>query len=121
MTKYEVKDQLSEYAKLSSETESIKKRIENLTALNVDDSEVNQRVKEVSELYKKAVLKTDIALARALEIIDKLTNTDCDAIVLKKYHIDRIPEHIIAKQLHFSVDYIRTKRWRAYKKLSDIL
>ncbi|MBO5066895.1 MAG: hypothetical protein J6C62_00655 [Clostridia bacterium] len=121
MTKYEVKEKLSEYYKACSEAECLKKRIEVLTASKLADSEVNERLEELNDLYKKAVLNADLALARTLKIINTLNNTDCDVDVLKKYHIDGLPEKVIAKQLCLSVDYIRTKRWRAYQKISKII
>ena len=121
MTKYEVKEKLSEYYKACSEAECLKKRIEVLTASKLADSEVNERLEELNNLYKEAVLNADLALARTLKIINTLNNTDYDVDVLKKYHIDGLSEKVIAKQLCLSVDYIRTKRWRAYQKISKII
>ena len=94
MTKYEVKDKLSEYYKACSEAECIKKRIEVLTASKLADNEVNERLEELNNLYKKAVLNADLALARTLKIINTLNNTDCDVDVLKKYHIDGLSEKV---------------------------
>lgn len=121
MTKYEVKDKLSEYYNLHREAESIKKRIENLSTVSPLTNEVKARLEELNEFYNKTILSTDIALASALKLINKLDNTDYDADVLKKFHIDGLSERIIAKQLCLAVNYIKTKRWRAYNKISKRL
>ena len=118
MTKYEIKDKLSEYYRACCEVACLEKRIEVLTASKLADSEVKERLEELNDLYKKAVLNADLALARTLKIINTLNNTDCDVDVLKKYHIDGLPEKVIAKQLCLSVGYIRKKRWRAYEKIA---
>ena len=120
MTKYEVKESLSKYYKECCSVECLKKRIEILRASNMDESEINGRIEELTESLKKAVLNEDFALATALELINKLNNADFDVDVLKKYHIEGLSEKTIAKQLHLSVDYIRKKRWRAYEKISKI-
>ncbi len=118
MTKYEVKNELSKYYALCCEIECLKKRIDRLKESNHCVDTIKTRVEELTEQYNNTMLESDIALARALEIINQLSNTDCDVEVLKKYHIDGLSEREIAKQLCFSVDYIRTKRWRAYEKIS---
>lgn len=118
MTKYEVKDKLCEYRFSRNKIEGLKKRIEVLKANNLDYGEINTAIKELVEQYKNELLRADITLANTLDIINQLDNRDCDVDVLKKYHIDGLSERAIARQLCFSVDYIRTKRWRAYEKLS---
>lgn len=120
MTKYEVKDVLSQYYKDCCAVDCLRKRIEVLRANDVGESEVRRRLEELAEKHKKAVLNEDLALANALELINKLDNADGDVDVLRKYHIDGLSEKTIAKQLHLSVDYIRKKRWRAYEKISRI-
>lgn len=120
MTKYEVKDKLCEYYKASQEMECLKKRLDRLMSISAPDTEVKERIEEVNGLYKKAVLKADMSLATTLELINKLNNTDGDADVLRKYHIDGLSEKTIARQMSLSVDYIRTKRWRSYQKISKI-
>ena len=121
MTKYEVKDKLNEYSLANIECEILKKRIERLTANKVVDGLITERLESLTEEYKQAVLKADLSLAKVLEMINKLSNLDHDADVLKKYHIDGISEKQIARQLHLSSEYIKTKRWRAYEKLAKIL
>ena len=118
MTKYEVKEMLSQYRKECSNVECLKKRLSMLKAITVVTDDVKSRIEEVNALYDKAVLKTDSALAKALEMIGLLSNNDGDADVLRKYHIEGLSERAIAKQFYLSVDYIRTKRWRAYQKIS---
>ncbi len=120
MTKYEVKEKLSEYYKASQEVDCLKKRLERLLSINTPDNEVKDRIEEVNNLYKNAVLKADFALATTLEMINKLNNADGDADVLRKYHIEGLSEKSIAKQMSLSVDYIRTKRWRSYQKISAL-
>lgn len=121
MTKNEVKDLLNEYSRACCDAECLKKRIDVLTSKKLVDNEVSNRIEELVNEYAKAVLNVDSALASTLKIINTLNNTDFDADVLKKYHIEGLSEKTIAKQLCLSVDYIRTKRWRAYAKLSKKL
>ena len=118
MTKYEVKDMLSEYYLKQKETESIRRRLDLLKSCVVPNAEINERIEQLNKEYANAVLKSDFALASVLEIINKLNNADCDLDLLKKYHIDGLSEKVIARQLHLSVEYIRKKRWRAYEKLA---
>ncbi len=121
MTKYEVKEMLSEYYRTCCEVDCLKKRVEKLKANNMPNSKINGRLEEVVNQYNEAVLKADLSLARTLKTISILNNTDYDVDVLKKYHIDGLSEKTIAKQLSLSVDYIRTKRWRAYHKISKLI
>jgi hypothetical protein len=121
MTRNEIKEKLSEYYKLSCEAESVKKRIDILKASKISNSEITNRIEELSELYSNTLLNADNRLATTLEVINKLGNADGDVDVLKKYHIDGLSEKTIANQMCLTVDYIRTKRWRAYVKLEKII
>ena len=119
MNKYEVKEMLSEYLPIKKETESIKRRLDLLKSCIVSNSTINERIEQLNKDYANAVLKSDTSLASLLSIINKLNNTDYDAEVLHKYHIEGYTEKDIARQLHLSVEYIRKKRWRAYEKLAN--
>ena len=121
MTKYEVRDKLSEYYNACREVDCLAKRLERLKAITVSNTETKQRIEEVINQYSNAVMVADSRLASTLEIINKLNNTDGDIDLLYKYHIEGLSERAISKQLHLSVDYIRTKRWRAYHKLSRLI
>ncbi len=118
MTKYEVKDKLSEYyeIKKSGKVDILKSRLDRLATLD-EDAEVKVRIDELKQAYTKAVLESDNALAQALLLINLLDNKDRDADVLRKYHIEGMSEKAIARQLCLKTDYIRTKRWRAYERI----
>lgn len=118
MTKLEIKEELSKYYIACKKCEHLKERIERLKSNKVLESEITERIEELNNQLKNSVLEADSSLAIVLELISLLDDTDGDGELLKLYHINGYSEKKIARQLNYTTDYIRIKRWRAYEKLS---
>lgn len=121
MTKYEVKEMLGSYYRACRDLQDIKIRIDNFKAKNSTENLANSVVEELNKKLEIALSSADKELASVQSYINLLNNNDGNATVLKLYHIEGLSEKEIAKKMSLSAEYIRTKRWRAYQKIADIL
>ena len=119
MTRHEVKETLGGYYRACRDLQDIKTRIDK--AKNDTESLVNDVIEELTKELHNAVYKADKQLARVQNYINLLSDGDGNATVLKMYHIEGLSDKEIAKKMYLSAEYIRTKRWRAYQKIANIL